>query len=70
MGMNVDSSAVALRTRYTFFIDEDQRQALAAIKERDGIPESETIRRALKAWLEQKGVTKAERKRADTRKRS
>lgn len=57
------------RARYTFFIDADQRAALAAIKDRDGISESEQIRRAIKAWIEQKGVIKAGRKRADTRKR-
>ncbi|MFN2447456.1 MAG: hypothetical protein ABR606_17960 [Vicinamibacterales bacterium] len=58
------------RSRYTFFIDEDQRAALAAIKERDGISESEQIRRAVKAWIAQKDVTtKTERKRASTRKR-
>jgi hypothetical protein len=56
--------------RYTFFIDDDQRAALAAIKERDGISESEQIRRAIKAWIEQKGATaRTERKRAVTRKR-
>ena len=44
------------RTRYTFFIDPDLREALAAIKERDGIPESEQIRRAVRAWLQSKGV--------------
>jgi hypothetical protein len=69
--MNVDCSPVTPRTRYTFFIDEDQRAALTAIKERDGISESEQIRRAIKAWVESKGVpVKGERKRADTRKRS
>ncbi len=57
------------RSRYTFFIDEDQRAALSAIKDRDGISESEQIRRAIKAWVEQKGVLKPDRKRATTRKR-
>ena len=57
------------RSRYTFFIDEDQRAALTTIKDRDGISESEQIRRAVKVWIEQKGVIKAERKRAATRKR-
>jgi hypothetical protein len=42
------------RTRYTFFIDSDLRDALATIKERDGIPESEQIRRALRAWVDTK----------------
>ena len=59
------------RTRYTFFIDPDIRDAIAAIKERDGIPESEQIRRAITEWVSQRTgvVKKAERKRAVTRKR-
>jgi hypothetical protein len=63
---------VTPRNRYTFFIDDDQRAALTAIKERDGISESEQIRRAIKAWIAQKGGTtrKTERPRAVTRKRS
>ena len=69
--MHVVSPTVTPRNRYTFFIDDEQRAALSAIKERDGISESEQIRRAIKAWIEQKGVVvKAERKRAATRKRS
>ena len=40
------------------------------IWQRDGIQPSEQIRRALRVWLESKGVKKSERKRADTRKRS
>jgi hypothetical protein len=40
------------RTRYTFFIDADLRAALTAIKERDGVPESEQIRRAIRSWVE------------------
>jgi hypothetical protein len=57
------------RARYSFFIDEQQKEGLKAVKERDGIPESEQIRRAIDEWLDRKGV-KAERKRAGTRKRS
>lgn len=45
-----------MRYRYTFFIDSDLRDNLTAIKERDGISESEQIRRALKAWVEAKGI--------------
>ena len=44
------------RTRYTFFIEPDLRAALTAIKERDGISESEQIRRAIRAWVEDKGI--------------
>ena len=61
---------VAPLSRYNFFIDEHQRQGLKAVKERDGIPESEQIRRAIAEWLKKKGVTgKSGRKRALTRKR-
>ena len=53
-------------------IDEDQIDALQQIWERDGIQVSEQIRRAVRTWIEAKGIapTKAERKRAVTRKRS
>jgi hypothetical protein len=57
------------RARYTFFIDEQQRDGLRAIKERDGIPESEQIRRAIDEWLERRGSSETDRKRAGTRKR-
>jgi hypothetical protein len=67
--MNVTSWAVTPRSRYTFFIDEEQRAALTAIKDRDGISESEQIRRAIKAWIEQKGVQKATSRRAQTRRK-
>ena len=56
------------RTRYNFFIDDDQRDELRAIKEVRGIPESEQIRRAIDDWLKRERVTKAERRRASTRK--
>lgn len=39
------------------------------MKERDGVAESEQIRRAIRTWLESKDVIKSERKRAATRKR-
>jgi hypothetical protein len=69
--MNVSFLPVTPRTRYTFFIDDDQRAALTAIKTRDGISESEQIRRAIQAWIAEKGDTsKADRKRVSARKRS
>lgn len=58
------------RQRYTFFIDEYQREAIAEIKERVGISESEQIRRAINAWIVEHGAKQTERKRAVTRKRS
>jgi hypothetical protein len=62
--------AMAARSRYNFWIDDEQRTALRFVKERDGILESEQIRRALDLWLVEKGVkTKTDRKRVAPRKR-
>jgi hypothetical protein len=59
------------RKRYSFWIDAEQAEGLKQIKERDGVLESEQIRRAIAAWLVDRGiVAKPERKRAVTRKRS
>ena len=59
------------RKQFNFVIDDDLAAGLKEVKERDGIGESEQARRALRAWLESKGVMKkAERKRAVTRPRS
>ena len=43
-------------------LDPEHSRLLKEIKARDGIPESEQIRRALLVWFEQKGVLKAKRK--------
>jgi hypothetical protein len=53
-----------------FRIDAEILDGLREVKDRDGVPISEQVRRALTVWLESKGITKAERKRAATRKRS
>ncbi len=47
------------RTRklYSFWIDPKLAKGLKDIKKRDGIPESEQIRRAIETWLETKGLT-------------
>jgi uncharacterized protein (DUF4415 family) len=52
-----------------FRIDDDIMEAMRKLQERDGISFSEQMRRALRPWLESKGVIKAERKRASTRRR-
>ena len=52
------SRAVSPRKRYTFWIDEHQAKALAAIQARDGILPSEQIRRALDAWVKRQGQTR------------
>jgi hypothetical protein len=58
------------RRKYSFWIDDGQAAGLKVVKARDGVLESEQIRRAINDWLEKKGVKKAERPRASTRKRS
>jgi len=71
-GFNVHTlkSLMTPRQRYGFWIDPEQRDGLRFVKERDGILESEQIRRAINEWLKKKGVqVKSERKRAATRKR-
>jgi hypothetical protein len=57
------------RRKYSFYIDDEQAEGLKSVKERDGVLESEQIRRAISDWLDKKGVRKTERKRAATRKR-
>jgi Arc/MetJ-type ribon-helix-helix transcriptional regulator len=60
----------SLKRTTTFRFDEELYAGLEQLKERDGIPVSEQVRRALRMWLESKGVkVKTERKRAATRKR-
>ena len=56
----------------TFRPDDDILDAMEALRERDGAPYSEQVRRALRMWLESKGVlhVKTARKRAATRKRA
>ena len=55
----------------TFRLETEILDALQRVKELDGIPVSEQVRRALVTWLDSRNVTlkKAERKRAPTRKR-
>jgi len=56
--------------RYAFWIDVEQLRGLETIRERDGVLPSEQIRRAIDAWLKEKGITKTERQRPAGRKRS
>jgi hypothetical protein len=48
---------------YSVRLDPELARLLKVVKERDGVPESEQIRRALVIWFEQKGVSKPKRKR-------
>ena len=44
------------RKKYPFWIDDAQADGLKLVKERDGVLESEQIRRAINDWLDKKGV--------------
>jgi Arc/MetJ-type ribon-helix-helix transcriptional regulator len=57
------------RTSRTYRLDPDLVRGLEDLKERDGVPTSEQVRRAVRMWLDSKGI-KADRPRAATRKRS
>jgi hypothetical protein len=35
----------------SIYFDEDLRRGLKLLKEREGIPESESVRRAVRQWL-------------------
>ena len=50
------------RKLYTFAIDPDLADALKRAKDETGAPESEIIRRAIRAWMEKRGYLKSERK--------
>jgi len=47
---------------YSLRLDPADAALLEQIRERDGVPASEQIRRALRHWFEQKGVLKPKRK--------
>jgi hypothetical protein len=54
----------------TFRIEEELLEGLQRVKEREGVPVTEQVRRAITAWLESKEIdVKAERKRRASRRR-
>ena len=57
------------RKLYNFLIDPDLAEGLKAVKTRDGISESEQVRRAIRDWLSRKCVMKSGRKRVAPRER-
>jgi hypothetical protein len=59
------------RRLYSFWIDPPHAEALKKIKERDGVSESEQIRRAIEAWLKNKNAEpKTALRRALTRRKA
>jgi hypothetical protein len=47
---------------YSLRLDPEDSKRLKEIKARDGIPESEQIRRGLRLWFAEKGVLKTQRR--------
>ena len=43
--------------RVSLFLHEAQEAGLESLRERDGVPAAESIRRAIDAYLKQKGVS-------------
>jgi hypothetical protein len=41
---------------HSFYLDPEMSAGLKVIKDRDGISESEQVRRALRLWLDSKGL--------------
>lgn len=66
----LDLPQMSPKKLYNFYIDPEQAAGLKALKRQTGAAESESIRRALTAYLRKMGVMKTERPRAVTRKRS
>ena len=59
------------KTASTFRIENEIMDGLRAVKERDGVPISEQVRRALEMWLESKGIApKGASRRASTRRKA
>ena len=62
---------VAPKQITNFRIDSELLEALRDIRERDGLPLAEQVRRAIRAWVESKGIkVKAASRRADTRRKA
>ena len=62
-----------VKRRISFFLSDHLCEGLKALKERDGVPEAESMRRAIGEYLTNKGIAvqdKSERQRVATRRRS
>jgi len=59
MGDNVCTLAAVApkKIRFNFWMDPAQRKGLQVVKARDGVPESEQVRRAIAQWLKDRGVS-------------
>ena len=61
---------MADRQLINFRIDSDLAAGLKLVAVRDGVPQSEQVRRAIRAWLEGRKAIKAASRRAQTRRKA
>ena len=45
-----------IQKTFTFVLPEHLKEGLRALRDRDGVPEAEQIRRAIAMWLKSEGV--------------
>ena len=63
-------SIVTPKRPTNFRIDSELMDGLESLRDKEGIPVSEQVRRAIRKWLESKGVTvKSPKRRAETRRK-
>jgi len=67
-----DAVTPSTKKQTAFRLDPEILDGLLLVKERDGVPLSEQVRRALRAWLKEKGVNieAGDRKQASRRRSS
>ena len=58
------------RRMATFRVDDELLEGMRMVYERDGVQPSEQVRRAIRMWLESKGVKVAAPRRARTRRKA
>ncbi len=54
--MSLDMVRYPHRKMHSFYLDPELSAGLKTVKDRDGISESEQVRRAVRLWLDSKGV--------------
>ena len=54
VGAIMPAAGSLTRTITTVYLDDDLREGLERVKARDGVPAAEQIRRAVRAWLEER----------------
>jgi hypothetical protein len=60
---------VSKRTFVAFVVEPSLKQGLEAVTERDGIPVSAQVRRAIEAWLAERGMPVSEKEKKPAKKR-